>query len=57
MTDPIEITADGGDYRVIFLGKHALEGCRDWFNDDKILNLHSIAQRNFIRNNFHNARQ
>ncbi len=67
MTDPIgqifyeklcaKITADGGDYRVVFLDKHALEGCRDWFNDDKILNLRSIAQRNFIRNNFHNARQ
>ena len=38
-----KITADGGDYRVIFLGEHAWEGCRDWFNDDKILNLRSIA--------------
>jgi hypothetical protein len=53
LTDPIgqifhetlcaKITADGGDYRVIFLGEHAWEGCRDWFNDDKILNLRSIA--------------
>ena len=44
LTDPLgqifheklcaKITADGGDYRVIFLGKHAWEGCRDWFNDD-----------------------
>jgi hypothetical protein len=52
-----KITADGGDYRVIFLGKHAWEGCRDWFNDDKILNLRSIAHGSVIRNNFHNARQ
>ena len=29
-----KITADGGDYRVIFLGEHAWEGCRDWFYDD-----------------------
>jgi hypothetical protein len=53
LTDPLgqifhetlcaKITADGGDYRVIFLGEHAWEGCRDWFNDDKILNLRSIA--------------
>jgi len=67
LTDPIgqifhetlcsKITADGGDYRVIFLGKHAWEGCRDWSNDDKILNLCSIAHGSFIRNNFHNARQ
>jgi hypothetical protein len=44
LTDPIgqifhetlsaKITTDGGDYRVIFLGKHAWEGCRDWFNDN-----------------------
>jgi hypothetical protein len=52
-----KITADGGDYRVIFLGEHAWEGCRDWFYDDKILNLRSIAHGSFIRNNFHNARQ
>jgi flagellar biosynthesis GTPase FlhF len=67
LTDPIgqifhetlcaKITADGGDYRVIFLGEHAWEGCRDWFNDDKILNLRSIAHGSLIRNNFHNARQ
>jgi hypothetical protein len=67
LTDPIgqifhetlcaKITADGGDYRVIFLGKHAWEVCRDWFNDDKILNLRSIAHGSLIRNNFHNARQ
>jgi hypothetical protein len=67
LTDPIgqifhetlcaKITADGGDYRVIFLGDHAWEGCRDWFNDDKILNLRSIAHGSLIRNNFHNARQ
>jgi hypothetical protein len=67
LTDPIgqifhetlcaKITADGGDYRVIFLGEHAWEGCRDWFNEDKILNLRSIAHGSFIRNNFHNARQ
>jgi hypothetical protein len=43
--------ADGGDYR------HAWEGCRDWFNDDKILNLCSIAHGSLIRNNFHNATQ
>jgi hypothetical protein len=29
-----KITADGGDYHVIFLGEHAWEGCRDWFYDD-----------------------
>ena len=52
-----KITADGGDYRFIFLGEHAWEGCRDWFNDNKILNLCSIAHGSFIRNNFHNARQ
>jgi hypothetical protein len=67
MTDPIgqifhktlcaKNTADGGDYRVIFLGKHAWKGCRDWFNDDKILNLRSIAHGSLIRNNFHNAMQ
>jgi hypothetical protein len=67
LTDPIsqifhktlctKITADGGDYRVIFLGEHAWEGCRDWFYDDKILNLCSIAHGSLIRNNFHNARQ
>jgi hypothetical protein len=42
LTDPIcqifhetlcaKITADGGDYRVIFLGEHAWEGCRDWIS-------------------------
>ena len=52
-----KITADGGTYHVIFLGKHAWEGCRDWFNDNKILNLRSIAHGSLIRNNFHNARQ
>ena len=52
-----KITEDGGDYRVIFLGEHAWEGCRDWFYDDKILNLRSIAHGSLIRNNFHNARQ
>ena len=52
-----KITADGGDYRVIFLGEHLWKGCRDWFNDDKILNLRSIAHGSLIRNNFHNARQ
>ena len=67
MTDPIgqifhetlcaKITADGGNYRDIFLGEHAWEGCRDWFYDDKILNLRSIAHGSLIRNNFHNARQ
>ena len=67
LTDPLgqifheklcaKIKADGGDYRVIFLGKHAWEGCRDWFYDDKILNLRSIAHGSFIRNIFHNARQ
>ena len=67
LTDPIcqilhetlcaKITADGGDYRFFFLGEHAWEGCRDWFNDDKILNLCSIAHGSLIRNNFHNARQ
>jgi hypothetical protein len=67
LTDPLcqifhemlcaKITADGGDYHVIFLGKHAWEGCRDWFNDNKILNLWSIAHGSLIRNNFHNARQ
>ena len=67
LTDPIgqkfhntlcaKITADGSDYRVIFLCKHAWEGCRDLFNDDKILNLCSIAHGSQIRNNFHNARQ
>ena len=43
-----KITADGGDYRVIFLGKHSWKGCRDWFNDDKILNLCSIAHGSLI---------
>ncbi len=67
LTDPLgqifhetlcaKIAADGGDYRVIFLGEHAWEGCRDWFNDDKILNLCSIAHGSLIRNSFHNARQ
>jgi hypothetical protein len=67
LTDPLgqifhetlctKITADGGNYRNIFLGKHAWEGCRDWFNDDKILNLRSIAHGSVIQNNFHNARQ
>jgi hypothetical protein len=67
LTDPIgqifhetlcaKITEDGGNYRVIFLGKHAWEGCREWFNDNKILNLRSIAHGCLIRNNFHNARQ
>jgi len=52
-----KIKSDGGDYRNIFLGKHAWEGCRDWFYDDKNLNLCSIAHVSFIRNNFHNARQ
>jgi hypothetical protein len=52
-----KITEDGGDYRVIFLGEHEWEGCRDWFYDDKILNLRSIARGSFIRNNFHNDRQ
>jgi hypothetical protein len=51
-----KITADGGDYRVIFLGKHVWEGCRDWFYDDKILK-DSIAHGSFIRNNFQHARQ
>ena len=67
LTDPLgqifheklcaKITADGGDYRVIFLGKHAWEGCRDWFYDNKFLNLRSIAHGSLIRNNFHNAKQ
>ena len=57
LTDPLgqifheklcaKITADGGDYHVIFLGEHAWEGCRDWFYDDKILNLCSIAHGSF----------
>jgi hypothetical protein len=42
-----KITADGGDYRVIFLGEHTWEGCRDWFYDDKILNLRSISHGSF----------
>ena len=67
LTDPIgqifhptlcaKITADGGDYRVSFLGQHPWEGCRDWLYDNKILNLRSIARGSLIRNNFHNARQ
>ena len=44
-----KITEDGGDYRVIFLGEHEWEGCRDWFYDDKILNLRSIARGSFIQ--------
>ena len=52
-----KITADGGDYRVIFLGQHTWEGCRDWFYYIKILNLCSIAHGSLIQNNFHNARQ
>jgi hypothetical protein len=66
LTDPLgqifheklcaKIKADGGDYRVIFLGEHAWEGCRDWFYDDKILNIRSIAHGSLIRNNFHNDR-
>ena len=51
-----KITADGGNYRVFFLGKHAWEGCREWFNDDKILDLCSIAHGCLIRNFFHNER-
>ena len=51
-----KIMADGGDYPVIFLGKHVWEGCRDWFYDDKILK-DSIAHGSFIRNNFQHARQ
>ena len=47
----------GGDYRVIFLGNHTWEGCMDLFNDDKILNLGSIAHGSLIGNNFHNDRQ
>jgi hypothetical protein len=53
LTDPLsqifheklcaKITEDGGDYRDIFRGKHAWEGCREWFYNEKILNLRSIA--------------
>jgi hypothetical protein len=57
-TDPIgkifheklcaKITEDGGDYRVIFLGKHAWVGCREWFKDKKILNHRDIAHGSLI---------
>ena len=52
-----KITEDGGDYRVIFLGKHAWVGCREWFKDEKILNHRDTAHGSFIQNNYHNARQ
>jgi len=52
-----KITEDGGDYRVIFLGEHAWEGCREWFYDEKIHNLSSIAHGSIIQNNFHDAGQ
>ena len=47
LTDPLGQIFHGGDYRVIFLGVHTWEGCRDWFYDDKILNLCSIAHGSF----------
>ena len=67
LTDPLsqifheklcaKIMEDGGDYRDIFRGKHASEGCREWFYNEKILNLRSIAHGSIIQNNVHNAGQ
>ncbi len=52
-----KITEDVGDYPVIFLGKQSWVGCREWFKDEKILNLCDIAHGCFIQKNNHNARQ
>jgi len=63
ITDPIvkkfhenlckKITTDGGDYRVILLGDHAWGACRDWFMQEKILNVTAIPHGSFIKNNYH----
>ena len=52
-----KITGDGGDNCVIFLCKQAWVGCREWFKDEKILNLCDIAHGCLLQNNYHNARQ
>ena len=63
VTDPIvkkfhenlckKITTDGGDYHVILFGDHAWGACRDWFMQEKILNVTAIPHGSYIKNNYH----